>query len=682
MKTIFRLLPIFLLGISLFLYSFKSPEVSISRFHSSSAIPPYSSGFGSTTNQDNTGSPLSTGSCANCHNGASYGTSIVLSMKDGGGNSVTSYTPGNSYTLEYKVTSTSGTKYGVQGTILTSSNAKAGTMGTPTSTATHVISISNRDYIEQSSAATGTSNQFSFTVPWTAPASGTGTITMYGIGLTVNGNGSTNGDKTSSPASLQITESTSSSNTSVAYTSSTFCNSGTTSTPTVNGITNGTFSSTSGLSINSSTGVINLANSTPGTYTITCTDGTNSATATITIVTPPTITATTPASICGFGIGQLSATASSGTVNWYANATGGTSLGSNSNFSTPSLNTTTTYYVEANNNGCVSSPRTAVVATVTPRPTMISTTPGSRCGPGTVLLGASPSAGTVNWYASIIGGTSLGSGTSFTTPSISSTTTYYALPINGTCQAIMRTAVVATITNSTATPIITVTGNSTICQGDTVVLTSSSTTDNSWSNGATTPTINVTTSGTYTVTVSPAGCNSATSTGTIVTVNALPTVSLSALNDVCINTPAFSLNGGQPTGGNYSGNGVSNNQFTPSTAGIGTTTIQYTYMDANSCSNVASNSITVSDCAEITELSSGHFLVYPNPSGGKIQIQSSILIESILIVDQMGRSVFQKTIFNPCNQIEMDVSFLENGLYTIIINNQKEPHKSSLIIGR
>jgi PKD repeat protein len=48
----------------------------------------------------------------------------------------------------------------------------------------------------------------------------------------------------------------------------------------------------------------------------------------------------------------------------------------------------------------------------------------SRCGPGTVTLSASGS-GTLAWFADQIGGTQLGTGTSFTTPSISSTTTYY-----------------------------------------------------------------------------------------------------------------------------------------------------------------------------------------------------------------------------------------------------------------
>jgi len=56
-----------------------------------------------------------------------------------------------------------------------------------------------------------------------------------------------------------------------------------------------------------------------------------------------------------------------------------------------------------------------------------STTPGTRCGTGTVDLGAIGSSGAiVKWYSAATGGTALGTGTTFTTPSIAATTTYYA----------------------------------------------------------------------------------------------------------------------------------------------------------------------------------------------------------------------------------------------------------------
>lgn len=69
---------------------------------------------------------------------------------------------------------------------------------------------------------------------------------------------------------------------------------------------------------------------------------------------------------------------------------------------------------------------TSTVVQITFSNSITATTPGTRCGTGTVNLSATPSTGTsVKWYATEIGGTTLGSGNSFTTPSIATTTTFY-----------------------------------------------------------------------------------------------------------------------------------------------------------------------------------------------------------------------------------------------------------------
>jgi hypothetical protein len=164
-----------------------------------------------------------------------------------------------------------------------------------------------------------------------------------------------------------------------------------------------------------------------------------------TIYAIPTISTATGASICASGTTTLQATTAAGTINWYAASTGGASLGTGTSFTTPNINTTTTYYVDVTNNGCTSSPRTAVVATVNALPTLTSTTGASICGTGTATLQATAAAGTINWYAASTGGASLGTGTSYTTPSIATTTTYYADVTNNGCTSTPRTAVVAAV---------------------------------------------------------------------------------------------------------------------------------------------------------------------------------------------------------------------------------------------
>ncbi|MFH0867643.1 MAG: M4 family metallopeptidase, partial [Bacteroidota bacterium] len=58
-------------------------------------------------------------------------------------------------------------------------------------------------------------------------------------------------------------------------------------------------------------------------------------------------------------------------------------------------------------------------------PTAPTTTGASRCGTGSVNLTASGGSGTLVWYDAATGGNIVNTGTSYTTPSLSSTTTYY-----------------------------------------------------------------------------------------------------------------------------------------------------------------------------------------------------------------------------------------------------------------
>ena len=52
-------------------------------------------------------------------------------------------------------------------------------------------------------------------------------------------------------------------------------------------------------------------------------------------------------------------------------------------------------------------------------------TPGSNCATGTVDLSATGSGGTLNWYDALVGGNLVGTGSTFTTPFLTTTTTYY-----------------------------------------------------------------------------------------------------------------------------------------------------------------------------------------------------------------------------------------------------------------
>nr|WP_315195599.1 T9SS type B sorting domain-containing protein [uncultured Flavobacterium sp.] len=76
-----------------------------------------------------------------------------------------------------------------------------------------------------------------------------------------------------------------------------------------------------------------------------------------------------------------------------------------------------------------------------------STTPGSRCDAGTVILKATATAGTINWYDAAAGGNYKGSGSSFTTPNITTTNNFYVETATAGCTT-TRTAVEAKTINT------------------------------------------------------------------------------------------------------------------------------------------------------------------------------------------------------------------------------------------
>jgi len=93
-----------------------------------------------------------------------------------------------------------------------------------------------------------------------------------------------------------------------------------------------------------------------------------------------------------------------------------------------------------------------------------------------------------------------------------------------------------------------------------------------------------------------AQCGTTVSNAALLTVNQLSPVSFSGLaNEYCSNALPVSLTG-SPSGGIFSGPGISGNSFDPALAGLGTHTIVYTYTNGNGCSNTASSQVLVSFC--------------------------------------------------------------------------------------
>lgn len=156
----------------------------------------------------------------------------------------------------------------------------------------------------------------------------------------------------------------------------------------------------------------------------------------------------------------------------------------------------------------------------------------------------------------------------------------------------------------------------TVCVGSTVDFTDNSTnTPTSWSWAITgnetlnstdqNPSITFNTAGVYQVALTATnndGSHTETKTDYI-TVNALPTVSFTAGSSASVTTTdAVQTLTGSPTGGTYSGTGVSGTDFDPSTAGVGNHAITYSYTDSQTgCSSSATFEFIVTEDVSLNE---------------------------------------------------------------------------------
>jgi gliding motility-associated-like protein/uncharacterized delta-60 repeat protein len=151
------------------------------------------------------------------------------------------------------------------------------------------------------------------------------------------------------------------------------------------------------------------------------------------------------------------------------------------------------------------------------------------CAGSTATLTASGgTVGQYRWYTVATGGTALAGevNSTYTTPALTTSTTYYVSITNGNCES-NRVAVTATINAVPAQPVITSSitpiGNAiSICSTTPLTLSAPAGFSYLWSEGSTTQQITVTASGSYSVVISVAGCTSPASNAIDVTIVPAP----------------------------------------------------------------------------------------------------------------------------------------------------------------
>lgn len=239
-----------------------------------------------------------------------------------------------------------------------------------------------------------------------------------------------------------------------------------------------------------------------------------------------------------------------------------------------------TYQLTISQNGCTSSSSIDVTVINAPLPPTISSSgPLTICSGQNITLTASAANGYL-W--------SNGATTQSITVSAAGTYSVQVSNLQG-CISPPSASVSVVENNIPPTPVITPNGPTAFCAGNSVVLSAPNSSSYLWSTGATTQTITVSTSGSYTVQVTnSSGCVSPVSMPLNVVVNpspAIPLISGGPLN-ICQGS-SVTLSG--PGGFNYSWSNGSTDQEVILNTGQ---TISLTITDNNGCSST-SNPVTV-----------------------------------------------------------------------------------------
>lgn len=449
--------------------------------------------------------------------------------------------------------------------------------------------------------------------------------------------------------------------------------------PDVTGATSYVWSVPSGAAIVSGQGTTTInvqfgTGSSSGNVSVYATNGvcqTSSATLAITVgstsIAPPVSGGNQTQNVCaGAAVPTLTATATvpaGYTVVWYSAAAAG-SLVAN-----PTLSSigTVTYYAATKDNstGCESVNRTAVTLTLVaiPAASITASGPLTFCQGNSVVLSANPT-GTYQW--------SNGATTSSVT--IANTQT---LTVTVSASGCISTSTPTSVTvNPLPSAVITPLTATTVCEGQQVLLAASAGSSWAWSNGMTSQSALLNTSGSYTVTVTNSfGC-SATSTPVQVSVVPNPVATISASPYTSI-YPGLTttLNSSVSPSGSYNYAWYLNNVLLPGETGIALDSIGIKHPTGSYTLRVQNNPPAL-PCANLSapvvigDSATARLFIFPSPNNGKFKVSyysAASSKYSIGIYDSRGALVLRKefAINSRYQLMDINLSNVASGIYIV-----------------
>jgi Zn-dependent metalloprotease len=419
---------------------------------------------------------------------------------------------------------------------------------------------------------------------------------------------------------------------------------------------------------------------------------------------------------CGAGTLSLSATGNA-TLQWYDAAVGGNLVSSGNTYTTPSLSSTTSYFVESQitpsplsvgpasnafgSGGNFNNIQSLLFDCYTPV-TLVSVRVYAQ-GAGNRTIELRNSGGTVLQSVTVnipngesvvplnfnlpVGtnlqlGTSVGpdlyrnnSGPSYpyTVPGIVSITgstagtDYYYFFYDWVVQqescTTPRTEVVATIN---PLPNVSIDENTEICQGESTTLTASEASTYQWNDGQTTATIVVNPTGNTTYSVDVMDANGCVGSSSVqVNVFGLPTQPTISFNGAELESTAATsyhwyLNGTLIEG-------ATDATYSPTETGD----YQVEVTDTNGCSSMSEpyDWMAVSVAEMAAPDGNLRTIIYPNPTSGTVSVHCNLPMRNISLMDALGREVTNVPMNG--NATLIDLTGLANGMYQLVVQTDQ-----------
>ena len=459
----------------------------------------------------------------------------------------------------------------------------------------------------------------------------------------------------------------------------------------VNGATSYTWTLPNGWTGTSTTAtIITTSGSTGGTISVTANNSCGSSNPQTVIVTTIAAAPTTPGNIlqtgnaCTGGVDTFSITSVNGATSYTWTLPNTWTGNSTTSAINATVGTTTGNVTVVANNGCGSSSAQTLAVTLGSGPA----TPTAILGPDSVCASSTnntyavnPVSGATSYTWTLPNGWTGTSTTEVIVVAAGSTGGTISVTANSACGSSTPQTLSVSITALPATPG-TVSGDDSVCSGAPgfygIFSVSGATSytwtlPNTWSGNSTTQTISPTvgTIGGNISVLANNACGSSSPASLNVSVLPVPQVSFTfPTGPVCNDqNPTVALSGGTPSGGTYSGPGVTGTVFDASVLAAGTYSIIYSVTNSVGCTGRDSANVIVDVCLGVPNTIADEISVYPNPFNDAVTISTkgSIGNGTAILMDVTGREISRTEFEATATNVQIPTNTFTKGTYLLNI---------------